>query len=42
VFSIATLEQLGESNKRKAEDGKDNDYFEDILKEGDATDRLEM
>ena len=41
LFSLASLEQL-ESSKRNAQDGKENDFFEDVMKEGDAADRLEM
>ncbi len=41
LFSLASLEQL-ESSKWNAQDGKENDFFEDVLKEGDAADRLEM
>lgn len=41
LFSLASLEQL-ESSKRNAQDGQENDFFEDVMKDGDAADRLEM
>ena len=39
---MSTLKQLGESEKPNAENGKENDYFVDVLKEGDEAEKLEM